>query len=474
LRWSDGAPITADDVLFTYRAIYDTNVASATSDIVKIKGQPFAVSKVDDLTVKIVTPETFAPFLESVGAGIPIVPKHKLEKALAGKKFEAALGIDTAPEDLVCSGPFKLKQFKAGELVLLERNPWFFEVDKKGTRLPYLDNVIYTIVPDMNAMSLRFLKGESDVFESVRPDEFERFKEAADKGKFKLVELGLGLDRAFLWFNLNTGKNPKTGKPIVDPKKLKLFSQPKFRQAVAHAIDRASICKSIYAGRAEPNYGYTGRENKKWWNPNLREYPFDLAKARALLAELGLKDRDGDGILEDADGLPLEFVFNTNTGNNTRDKIAVLIQSDLKKLGFKVTYQPVEFNALVDKIDVSYDYECILLGLTGSSVDPAGGMNVLLSSGFTHQWFPKQKTPATPWEARIDELMNAQLTTLDFPARKKYFDEVQAILNEQLPMIYTVAPNVYAAIRKDIANVRPTVLSEFRVSWNVEELYFKK
>ena len=474
LCWSDGHPLNADDVIFTFEATYDTNVVNSLADLLKIHGVPFTVTRVDDLTVRIVTPETYAPFLEACAAGVPILPRHKLATALAEKKFESSLGINSAPEDLVSSGPFKLKQYKAGEFTLLERNPYFFEVDSNGTRLPYLDNVIYTVVPDMNAMSLRLLKGESDVNEVVRPDEVERFRAEAANGKFKLLELGLGLERAFFWFNLNPEINPQTGKPHVDPKKLKWFTQKKFRQAVAHAVDRPSIVKSIYAGRAEPNYGYIGRENKKWFNPNLREYPYDVNKARELLAEIGIKDRNGDGVMEDAEGNDIEFVLNTNTGNNTRDKVAVLIQSDLKNLGFKITYQPIEFNTLIDKIDVSYDYDCILLGLGGGGVDPVSSMNVLLSSGFTHQWYPKQKTPATSWEARIDELMNLQIKTLDYKQRKAYFDEVQTILNDEMPMIYTIAPLTYAAIRSDVANVRPTVLSSYRVTWNVEELYFKK
>jgi peptide/nickel transport system substrate-binding protein len=474
LRWSDGAPLTADDVVFSWQAIYDTNVVCALADLLKIRGEKFQVSKVDDLTIRITTPDVFAPFLEFAGAGVYIIPKHKLEASLKSGTFESALGINTTPADIVCSGPFRMKQFKAGELTLMERNPYYFAVDKAGTRLPYLDTVIYTVVPDMNAMSLRFRQGESDAFENVRPDEYDTYKAEAAAGKYQLLDLGQGLERAFVWFNLNTGTNPSTGKPYVNPKKLKWFSQKAFRQAVAHCIDRESIIKSIYAGRAEPNYGYIGKANGKWLNPNLKEYPFNLQKARTLLAGIGIQDRNGNGVLEDAEGNEIEFTLNTNTGNNTRDKIALLIQSDLKKLGFKVNYRPVEFNALIDKIDVSYDYECVLLSLGGGAVEPASSMNILLSSGFTHLWFPKQKTPATPWEARLDELMNLQVTTLDFAKRKQYFDEVQTILNDELPMIYTVAPNTYAAIRNGMGNLKPTVLSSYRVTWNVEQLFIRK
>ena len=159
-------------------------------------------------------------------------------------------------------------------------------------------------------------------------------------------------------------------------------------------------------------------------------------------------------------------MFNTNIENNSRMKAAVLIQSDLQKLGFKVILQPIEFNTLIHKIDDTHDYECVLMGLGGGGADPAFQANVIRSDGYTHQWFPREKTPSTDWEARIDFLMNAQNKTLDFNARKKNFDEVQRILAEHQPMIFTVTPNYYAAARSDIGNLRPTSLTFYRVTWN--------
>ena len=472
-RWSDGHALTADDVIFTWDVIYNPKIDNVTADLFKLDGKNFQVTKVDDLTVKVVTPDIYAPFLENFGS-VAILPKHILAKAVADGSFVSTYGINTKPADLVGSGPFKIKQFKPGEFTLLERNPHYFVVDKLGQRLPYLDNIIYTVVPDMNAMALRFLKGESDANENVRPDDYERFKAEADKGKFQLLDLGFGLERGFLWFNLNTNLQAKTSKPIVEPKKLKLFRNQKFRQAISYAIDRNSIVKSVYAGRAQPNFGFVSPGNKKWYNGNLPQYNYDKTKALALLAEIGIKDRKGNGVLEDEEGNKIEFVLNTNAGNSVREKMSVLIQDDLKKLGITLVYQPVDFNALVDKINNTYDYDAILLGLGGGGTDPSASMNVLQSGGFTHQWFPRQKTPATDWEARIDFLMNAQLKTLEFAERKKLFDEVQQILAEQVPMIYTTTPNSYAAVRNGLGNLRPTVLSSYRVTWNAEELYFKK
>jgi peptide/nickel transport system substrate-binding protein len=473
LHWSDGEPLTADDVIFTWDVIYNPDIDNVTRDLFIVDGKKFTVTKIDDLTIQVVTPDIYAPFLENFGAGVPIVPKHILAKTVADKTFKSAYGVNSKSADVVGSGPFRIKEYKQAQYILLERNPYFFEVDSNGQRMPYFDNIIYTVVPDMNAMSLRFLSGESDADDFIYPDEYDHFKTEAAKGKFNLLEPGIGLEAGFFWFNQNTNAD-KTGKPYVDVKKLKWFRDQKFRQACSYAIDRDSIIKSIYSGRAMPNYGFVTPGNKKWFNPSTPQYPHDVAKALALLKEIGIEKRNGDDFATDADGNKIEFVLNINTGNGAREKTALLIQSDLKQLGFSVILQPIEFNTLVGKIDDTYDYDCILMGIGGGGTDPSSSMNVLKSSGFTHQWFPRQKTPSTDWEARLDFLMDAQMKTLDFAERKKDFDEVQQILGEQMPMIFTVTPYFYAAARADIGNLRPTPLSSYRATWNVEELYFKK
>lgn len=474
LLWSDGQPLTADDVVFTYNdLVYNPDFVNVTSDMVRVEGKNFQVNKVDDYTVQIVTPEIFAPLLEAV-YNVYILPRHKLAQAVKDKSFTAAYNAETKPEDIVGSGPFRIKQYKSGEYTLVERNPYFWEVDKQGQRLPYLDTIIYTIMPDTKAITLRFLHGESDVNEIVYPDEFDHYKAESANGRFNLLDFGVGPERYFFWFNQNTNSNPKTGKPYLDAKKLKWFCNQTFRQAISYAVDRKSIVKAIYSGRGEPNYGNETAANPKWQNTNVMRYPYDVDKARAILAEIGIKDHDADGYLKDSDGNTIEFSLNTNSGNDTRGKTALMIQEDLKRLGFKVTFQPIEFNALIDKMNNSFDYDCILLALGGGGADPFNNLNNLKSSGFDHLWFPREKKPSTDWEARIDFLMDANLKTFDYAERKKYYDEVQAILSEQVPMIYTVSPLAAAAVRSDLGNVRATVQSYYRVTWNAEELYFKK
>ncbi len=472
LRWSDGQPLTADDVVFTWNEVmYNPNFNRLTYDLFRINGKNFTVTKVDNLRVRVVTPEVFAPFMEFFGT-VAILPKHIFGPAVKEGRFPSVYSVEVRPESIVGCGPFRVNQVQTNGSVLLERNPEYWVVDKQGRRLPYFDEVRLVATRGRGEAATLFLSGKCDAFEYMHPEDYEPFKQAVS-ARVRLVELGVGTERDFLWFNLNTGTSA-FGKPYVSPARLKWFRNKKFRQAVSCAMDRERMVRDVYGGQAGPSHSLLPTEIQKWANPNLPRYAYDPARARSLLAEIGIQARNNDGILEDAEGNPIEFTLFSNASNPLREKCAAFIAEDLRKLGFKVNFQAIEFRALVDKINTTFDYECALMGLGGGGTDPASQINVLKSTEVLHQWFPNQKTPSTDWEARIDQLMDAQMRTLDYAQRKKDFDEVQAILAEELPMIYTVAPFNFAAIRSDIANVRPSIFTPYRVTWNVEELYFKK
>ncbi|HOX57472.1 MAG TPA: ABC transporter substrate-binding protein [Candidatus Paceibacterota bacterium] len=471
-RWSDGEPLTADDVVFTWNEIICNRALKQTTlDPFRINGREFAVTKVDEYTVQVVTSEVFAPFVEFFG-GVPVLPKHVLEIAVKAEVLPAAYGLTSKPDRIVGCGPYRLKEFRLGQFTLLERNPEYWVADRQGARLPYFDEVMFTVRSGSGGEAALFLSGKGDVFDAVRPQNYPAFKQASMDGRFQLLDLGPGADREFVWFNQNTGTNA-AGKPFVNPVKLKWFRDRKFRQAVSCAIDRDRLVREAYGGRAQPAYGFLSAENQRWNNPDIPRYGYDVARARALLAEIGMQDRNGDGAVEDAAGNLVEIEFSSNLGNPLREKAAVLIQEDLKRIGLKLIYVPMEYRALLDRINVTFDYECALMGLGGGGSDPVSQMNVLRSSEELHQWFPFQKTPSTAWEAHIDALMDAQMRTLDFAQRKKAFDEVQVILAEEQPMIYTVTPFVAGAIRAGVGNLRPSVLSPNHLTWNLEELYFK-
>jgi len=474
LCWSDGEPLTVDDVLFTWNdIIYNTNLPSAIRDPFIVHGKKFVITKIDDQTIQVVTPEIYAPFLQAFGAGVQIYPQHVLKKYVDDGSFLSAYGVNWDPQKIVGNGPYRLKEYKQAQYTVLERNPYFIEVDTNGTRLPYFDEIVFSIVPDINALGLHFLSGESDVDDYVYPFDYDKFEQEADEGKFTLLEPGIGLETSYFWFNENTNVNPKTGKPCVDPVKLSWFRNQKFRQAISYAFNRESILKSVFSDRGVVSYGFLTEGYLGWYDTNIQTYPYNPDKAIELLKEIGIEKRNGDDFMTDSNGNKVQFVFNTNVENDARKRMAVLIAGDLQKIGIDAIFQPVEFNTLITKAEDTFDYDCILMGYySNSGTDPSSSMNIVKSSGYSHDWFPQEKSPSTPWEARLDWLMDDQMQSLDLAHRVKDFDEVQEIFADEQPAIFTVTPMYYAAIRSDIANLRPTALTYYRATWNAEELYY--
>jgi peptide/nickel transport system substrate-binding protein len=473
LRWSDGQPLTADDVVFTWNDVmYNPKFNQVTYELFRSKGRNFEVTKVDDVTVRVVTPEIFAPFVEYFG-NVLILPRHVLGKAVESGQFLNAYSVTNQPEAIVGSGPFRLKEFQRDRSVLLERNPEYWTVDKQGRRLPYFDEVKLLIASSAIEFQSLFFKGTSAAYENIRPEQTWEFQQEATNGDFQIIDLGVGVQRDFFWFNQNTDSG-KNGKPFVDPVKLKWFRDKRFRQAISCAINRDRIVRDVYNGRAQAVYGFLSADNKKWNNSSVPQYSYDLKKAGALLAELGMTNHAGDGTLQDAEDHAVQFSLISSYENPVRREIALKIEQDLKQLGIRLDYRPLDFPNLRNQINNTMNYESASMGFGGGGMDPASQMNVLKSDAPLHQWFPSQRAPSTDWERKIDSLMDDQLQTLDFQRRKKDFDEVQAIWADELPMICIAAPSTATAIRPNIGNVRPAIAGAYHVTWNLEELYFKK
>lgn len=471
LRWSDGQPLTAADVAFTWnKVMYNPAYNLGTYDLFRINGKNFVVTNLDARTVRVVTPEVFAPFLNFFGS-IVILPRHMLAQAAKDNRLLSAYDLRTRPERIVGAGPFRVKRVESGESVLLEANPDYYVVDKVGQRLPYFDEVMLLVASNSAVVPHLFLDDKIDVCERIRPEEWPRFDQASSGGRFRILDLGPGAERDFLWFNQNTGTDTN-GRPFVDPVKLKWFRDRKFRQAVSCALDRERMVKEIYGGRGRAVYGFMSSENPQWNNPNIPRFNYNLAKARALFAAAGLEDRNGDGVMDDAEGHPVELKLYSNVENPARNKMAEMIRDDLKRVGFRILYQPMPFPVLLDKVNRTFDYEAALMGF-GGGTDPAAQVNLLKSDQPLHQWFPGQKTPSTKWEAQIDSLMDAQMRTLDVAQRKRDFDQVQEVWAEEQPMISTVVPFTRVAVGTNIANVRPSAFAPYPVTWNIEELYLK-
>lgn len=486
LKWSDGHPLTADDVVFTFDVIIRKGFGNSSArDVLTVYGEFPSVTKVDDLTVKFHTKVPFAPFLSSLG--MAIAPKHILEPITKRplSEFHGFWDINCNPKSLVVSGPFKLDRYVPAQRVELVRNPLYGMVDKLDRRLPYLDKFVVQIVPDQSTQLLKFYGEEIDLLDirSVRGGDAAQMKQKERVGNFTMYNLGPNDGTSFLMFNLCRRKNPKTGKFYVDPIKQEWFNNEYFRQAVTHAVDRQRMVDNILKG-----VGYrlfTAESSASvFFNHNLQPYPQDLDLSARLLAKGGFK-KVGDRLF-DSSGHPIEFTLYTNAGNTTRDAICVMIQNDLKKLGIKVNYQPIDFNMLIDKTNDSLDWEAVVMGLTGSRLEPYSGNNVWKSSGRLHMFDQRLPDPdgnivapdARPWEKEVDTCFEKGATTFDLPARHKYFDRFQQIVYEQQPFIYLFSSLDITAMRNRVGNYMPTPLgvgSPPRGSMhNVEEIYLKQ
>jgi peptide/nickel transport system substrate-binding protein len=468
VRFSDGTPFTAADVVFTFKALYDPTVDSLIANALKIDGKPIGVEALDDHTIALTFPAPYGPGVRLLD-NLPILPRHRLETALAAGTFRTAWGVTTPPTDIVGLGPFKLHAYRPGERLEFERNPHYWRVDEHGTRLPYADRCTLEIIPSQSAEILRLESGQADIVSSeLRPDELPAFRKMASQGRAQLFDLGPGLDTDFLWFNLR-GDGPAAratdgGATPARP----WLARRELRQAISYAVDRAQFVNTVFLGAGTPIYGPVTPANKEWFAPDLPAYPHDPEKARALLASIGLTDRNHDGLLETSDGTPAKFTLFTQKGRPLRERASQFLKEDLKKIGFDVEVTALEFPALIDRITHGA-YDAVYFGVSASDTDPAVNLDFWLSSGAFHVWNPSQTTPATPWEQQIDTLMRKNVETTDQAERRRLLHDVQRLFATEIPVLCFAAPNVIVATSARLMNAHPVPLQPL-VLWSADTL----
>jgi peptide/nickel transport system substrate-binding protein len=447
LRFSDGVPLTSADVLFSFRAVYDPAVKSTLADTVTVGGKPLEVSAPDPSTVVIRFPEPFAPGLRVLD-NLPILPRHKLEAALEAGSFATAWPSGTAAGELASLGPFVLAEHAAGQRLVFTRNPQYWRKDDRGRQLPYLDTLTVLIIPDQNTEALRLESGDLDLLSNadIRPEDIGTFRRVAERGRLRLIDGGITIDPNLLWFNLSPAR-------ASDPRARWLQSR-ELRHAVSCAVDRTAIANAVFLGEGVPVYGPVTPRNHAWYSPPASPCDRDVARAKRLLAEVGLQDRDGNGTLEDERGAEARFSILTQSGHTIRVRTVAIVQEQLRQLGFTVDTVTVDQGALFSRY-MKRDYDAMYFGVQASTMDPALNPEFWLSSGLFHFWNPQQPAPATEWERRIDDLMRRQAGSLDEGERKRLFEEVQRIFEQELPGIYLVAPKMTLAVSSRVVNPQP-------------------
>ena len=459
--WSDGTPFTSADVLFTFKAVYDPKVNSVLASALLVGGQPLAVTAPDAHTVVIKYPGPFGPGIAMLD-NLSIAPKHKLEAALTAGTFAQAWGVATPVNELVSLGPFVLSRYEPGQRLVFDRNPHYWKKDASGAALPNLDQLILEVVPDQNAELVRLQAGQIDMLQQqVRPEDIATLRPMADQGKVKLLELGVGTDPDLFFFNLRPERWAK------DPRG-SWMARKEFRQAISYAVDREAFANTVFLGAGVPIWGPITPGTQKWFSPNVPRYGFSVDKAKALLAGLGLANRDADEWLEDEKGTEARFTLLTYRGNSSLERGSAVLREDLRPLGIAVDVVALEQGALTERM-VKGDFEAIAFFFSSSNLDPAMNPDFWLSSGSAHIWNIGQATPATEWEKQVDGLMQKVMSGTDQVERKQVFDQVQKIFAENLPVIYFVAPRMYMGVSSRVGSMSPTILRP-QLLWSADTL----
>ncbi len=477
--WSDGVPFTAEDVVFTFDTILAEVVHPETGQTMPrypsryyeqyhIDGEPIQYQAIDSHTIRFTLPKTYAPFLYDVSR--TILPKHKLIAAFESDRFLKEWTTKTAietPQEIVGTGPFKIFSYKPGERLVLEPNPHYWRADAEGQRLPYIDYLVIKFVSESNTAIAHFATGKSDA-SGISAEDFEWVKRAQGTYDFTIYNRGPSASVNFFWFNQNAGISEE-GRPYLPKHKLEWFTDKRFRQAILHGFNREGLIDAILFGKGEVLHSIIPPAKGEWHNPNVRKYDYSIAKAKALLQSAGFY-WDSDRTLKDRNGEPVRFNL-LLVESDRYDQIGVTFVENMKDLGIEVTLERTDFATLLKRTDGTFDYDMTILGWGSSSAayDPSGSKALYLSSGAYHMWNPRQEEPATEWEARIDDLIHLQEQTLDKKQRIAYMHEVQAILSEELPLLFGYSPYGYVGIKNKWKNIY--IPKAGTILWNLDEIW---
>ncbi|MBW4625822.1 MAG: ABC transporter substrate-binding protein [Brasilonema octagenarum HA4186-MV1] len=489
LKWSDGEPLTADDVIFTYQdIIFNPKIPTDWKDSLKVgsSGTFPKIIKIDNRRVEFTFPEPFSPFLYTTTGSstnsIGILPKHALEASLQSQdangnpQFLSTWGTGTDPAKIIVNGPYKIERYVPSQRVVFRRNSHYWRKDSQGNQLPYTERIIWQIIESTDTMILQFRSGGLDTV-TVTPENFSLLKREEKKGKFTIYNGGPEFSTNFISFNLNKGR--RNEQPLINPIKSRWFNTLAFRQAVAHAINRKAMLLNVYRGIGTIHNSPIDPQSPFYTPPNkdVKIYDYNPEKAKELLLNAGFKYNTRNQLL-DADGNPVRFTLLTNVENKTRVTMGAQIKQDLSKIGIQVDFNPMTFNTLTDKLSNTFDWECYVGGFIGGA-EPHDGANVWTPDGGLHV-FNQKPLPGREaligrevpdWEAEIGRLYIKAAQEFDQQKRKEIYAETQRISQEYLPLIYLVNPLSLAAVRDRLQNVKFSALGSQRGAlWNKYEI----
>lgn len=414
--WSDGVPVTAADVRWTWQAQINPDVAWEYADA---KGRITDVEIVDPHTVRYHFSQVYATQLLDINEGM-VLPKHAWEKLSFSQWRQNG---EWFKQHLVVNGPFTIASWVPGQQIVLQRNPRYYE---KG--LPYLDRAVMRPVADQATAFAQLLNGELDFVPQLGPPDVPRVKA---NPRLQLIPY---------WFNLYVFVGWNNDRP--------LFKDPEVRRALTLAIDRQTIVETLLGP-----YGRVASSpilSSVWAHPrSLQPWPYDPAEARKILAAKGWRDTDGDGVL-DRGGKPFAFELLVNSGNQLRTDAAVMIQDHLKRVGIRCTPRQVEFNWLVEQSRAG-TFDAIILGQSmDTSLD--------LRSTFHSAAIQEGSNAYHYRNPEVDRLIDEAAAQRDILAEKPYLERIQQILHQEQPFTFLWESQRLTAADKRVHNLKPTML----------------
>jgi len=487
LKWSDGQPLTVDDVLFTYQdVIFNEKIPTGSRDVLRIgKSQTLPkIEKLDDRRISFLLSEPFAPALRTLG-GSGILPKHIFESTLKADpnapdkklKFLETWNLSTPISQLVGSGAYIIQEYRPSERIIYKPNPYYW---KKGK--PNIEQFVMQIVESPDTALLRFRSGDLDMYR-LRGEDYQLLKRFEQRDRYKIYNAGPSTGQAFIMFNLNKGKNPKTNESFVDPIKSRWFNDVNFRRAVAYAVNREAIITNLSRGLAQSQDSPISIPSPYYLAPEkgLKTYDYQPEKSKEILLQAGYKYDDQQQLL-DAQGNQVRFTLLSPTGG--RVAVGAQIKNDLEKIGMKIDFTPVDFRIISDKLDNSKQWDATILGFTGGA-EPNSAINLWATDGDSHLFNKGPVGEEQPfigrevadWEKKIHDLMIQGAQELDETKRKAIYAEYQQLVQEQLPLIHLTIPLYLVAVRDRVDNTQVSALAGSTgvtgALWNLEQLKLK-
>ncbi len=482
LKWSDGEPMTTDDIIFSYEKIYfNDKIPSGLKDTLRvgISRQFPKLKKLDSRRVEFSVAEPFAPFIRYAG-GIPILPAHILQESVSnteadGKlKFLSTWGTDTDPQKIVGNGQYRMLSYTPNQRVVLEKNPYFWRKDAEGNSQPYIQQIVWQIIENTDNQLLNFRSGDLDTLD-VQPEVFPLLKREEKRGKYTVFNGGPDTGSVFMCFNLNKGRNPQN-QPFVDPIKSRWFTNKEFRQAIAYGINRDAMTNNIYRGLGAPLHSPIPAQSPFYLSPEqgLKTYSYDPQKSKKLLLSAGFKYNSNNELL-DAEDNKVRFTLLMAAGKKVREQMGTQIKQDLGKLGMQIDTQFLSFNTYLEKLRLTKNWDTYLGAFTGG-LEPHSGYNIWSVNGNSHAFNQGPQAGEPPikgwkvyqWEQKIDDIYVKASQELDEAKRKELYGEAQRIITEQVPFVYMVNPLTFEAVRDRLSGIRYSAIGG--AFWNLYEL----